>query len=159
MNAKSRFRFECLIVVGTTCILLTGLPAPAQQMAPNHLDCWFDEALNAVQCPSDSLQEGRGARIDPDRVDRAFDVLDPPEPAIAPPGAQPLPEPRPAQAEGTRTERTRTDRARTERARTARPRTARSSRNPGCRNYRTYNPATQTYRGYDGVVRQCRPDR
>jgi hypothetical protein len=27
----------------------------------------------------------------------------------------------------------------------------------GCTRYKTYNPQTQTYRGYDGIVRPCRP--
>jgi BA14K-like protein len=27
----------------------------------------------------------------------------------------------------------------------------------GCTRYKTYDPETQTYRGYDGIVRPCRP--
>jgi len=149
MTARSRFRFAGLLLAGATSAFLI-VPVSAQQTGTNHLDCWFDAGLNAIQCPSHSLQEGRGATIDPDRVDRAFDILDPglpgiQTPSVQTPDVQPVPKPR--RAEKLRPERTKA-------------RTARTSRsNPGCRNYRTYNASTQTYRGYDGVVRQCRTGR
>lgn len=116
-------------------IALSAQPSP--QVELNHLDCWYDEGAKAMQCPPvDDLQTGRASR-----VDRAFEATEPPArnpvpvPVPAPAARQSAPAPKPprsvtAEAEGPRT--------------------------PSCPKYKTYDAATNTYRGYDGVVRKCR---
>jgi cytoskeletal protein RodZ len=39
----------------------------------------------------------------------------------------------------------------------ATPRPARQRGSAGCTSYKSYNPATQTYRSYDGKIKDCRP--
>lgn len=39
----------------------------------------------------------------------------------------------------------------------AKPRTARQRGSAGCTSYKSYNPSTQTYRSFDGKIKDCRP--
>jgi hypothetical protein len=113
------------------------IPASAQNAGFNHLDCWFDEAAKAVQCtPISELQTGRASRID-----RAFEAVDTPASSVQAPSSR-------AQASKPR--------VRSE----PKPRPVRVAReypkNPSCTRYKTYDAATKSYRGYDGVVKKCR---
>ena len=103
----------------------------AQETGFNHLDCWFDQASNAVKCPTvGALQEGRGSRTEiPEHTGSATSAVPVPKPA---PPRNAAPESRAVEVAGQGPE------------------------TPSCRRYRTYDAATHTYRGYDGVVRKCR---
>jgi len=116
---------------------LVPISSSAQGTGLSHLDCWFDEAEKAVKCPPiAALQTGRASR-----VDNAFNAVGGPAPTLNP--AAPNPE---AQA------------SRAPPARAARRIALASSdpKTPSCTKYKTYDPATKTYRGYDRVVRKCR---
>jgi hypothetical protein len=112
--------------------VFTPLSVPAQEAERNHLDCWFDEMAGDMKCPPMSaLQTGRASR-----VDQAFDVVDTPVAAVDPDVQGKSAPP----------------------ARKQRPVSLASSdpKTPGCTRYKTYNPATRTYRSYEGVIRKCR---
>jgi hypothetical protein len=108
----------------------------------NHLDCWFDESASQMRCPgSVPIQSGRDAR-----VEQTFDIVSG-EPAVS--SGQDMSAQEAKSAPEARPEPTRSsDRVR----RTS----TRMAQAPRCTRYRTYNPATGSYRGYDGVTRACR---
>lgn len=120
----------------------------------NHLDCWYDGGASQMRCPgSVSIQSGRDAR-----VERTFDIVYG-EPALSngqhlsAQEAAPVQETKPAEEAKSQ------QAAKPEPTRSSdRPRrtSTRLAQAPRCTRYRTYNAATGSYRGYDGVTRACR---
>ncbi|MFC5068776.1 BA14K family protein [Flaviflagellibacter deserti] len=114
----------------------------------NHLDCWFDESASQMRCPGSlPIQSGRDAR-----VEQTFDIVRG-EPALSNGQDMSVQEAKPAPEAKSSTEAKPEPTRSNERVRRTSTRMAQA---PRCTRYRTYNAATGSYRGYDGVTRACR---
>jgi len=129
--------------------------------------------------PAEESRQGSTANVPPKLRDVTVDPAPATVPKIAPPAAVPkidtraptgapapvsaAPPPAPPQPQAAPSPEVPAD----EQAATAgptegdaapiRPGTRFPKGSAGCSGYKTYNPQTQTYRGYDGIVRPCRP--
>jgi outer membrane biosynthesis protein TonB len=137
-----------------------GSPA---DVAPKLRDVTVDPApatVPKVDSPAAAPKnDTRAATAAPTTIPEAAPPSPPAQPQTqATPRPEPAPSPQAAPSpEMPADEETATVGTTEDEAAPARPETRFPRGSAGCTRYKTYNPQTQTYRGYDGIVRPCRP--